>query len=394
MEELYLDHAATTPCAPEVVTAMMPFFAEYYANPHSSSHVSGALAAQSVEDARARVAGLIKADPKEIVFTSGATEANNLAIKGAARFSARHGGNRRRVITLATEHKCVLESVRDLAAEGFEPVILPVDANGCVDPERLKAALAEPTLLVSIMAANNETGVLQDIEALSALVRGAGALMHSDLAQAAGKIPFDSAWIDLGSISAHKIYGPKGVGALYVRHRPRARLEPLFSGGGQERTLRSGTLAPPLIAGFGVAADLARQRLAQDDAHLRALRQVFLETLALEGADFKLAAQDVPSLPGLFNLRLQGAPAVELLSCVPELALSVGSACSSADIAPSYVLTAMGMTHDAAQESLRLSPGRYTTAADMVRAARLLARAARNVRGSASGHATDTAGDA
>src|SRR3984885_5640044 len=256
---VYLDNQATTRCDPRVVAAMLPWFTEHYGNPHSVEHVMGTEAEAAVEDARLHVAVLIGADPKELVFTSGATESNNIAIKGAARFALHAGNERRRVVTVATEHKCVLESVADLAAEGFEPVFLPVRPDGRLDPDVLSQALMTPTLLVSVMAVNNETGVVQDVAGLAAIAKQAGALFHSDLAQAVGKIPLDvTGWkVDLASVSGHKLYGPKGVGALFVRRRPRVRLAPLFSGGGQERGLRSGTLPTPLIVGLGEACRLA-----------------------------------------------------------------------------------------------------------------------------------------
>src|SRR6185503_4348134 len=277
---VYLDNQATTRCDPRVVEAMLPWFSEQYGNPHSVEHVMGAEAEAAVEDARAQVAALVGADAKELVFTSGATESNNIAIKGAARFAG--STERRRVVTLATEHKCVLESVADLAAEGFEPVFLPVQPDGLLDPNVLREALQTPTLLVSIMAVNNETGVIQDIPALAAIAKQAGALFHTDIAQATGKIPLDlTGWkVDLASVSGHKIYGPKGVGALYVRRRPRVRLMALFSGGGQERGLRSGTLPAPLIVGLGEACRLAAAEMAQEAERLAGLRRRLLERLA------------------------------------------------------------------------------------------------------------------
>src|SRR5438309_8695763 len=278
---IYLDNQATTPCDPRVVEAMLPWFTERFGNPHSAEHAMGEEAADAVERARAEVAALIGAEPREIVLTSGATESNNIAIKGAARHALAVGDVRRRVITVNTEHKCVLESVADLAAEGFDPVVLPVERDGRLDPQILRDALATPTLLVTIMAVNNETGVIQDIPALAAIAREAGALFHTDAAQAAGKIPLDVAGIDLLSISGHKLYGPKGVGALYVRRRPRVRLAPLFSGGGQERGLRSGTLPTPLVVGLGEACRIAADEMADEAGRLAALRQRLLGRLAV-----------------------------------------------------------------------------------------------------------------
>ncbi|BCI65475.1 cysteine desulfurase family protein [Acetobacter aceti] len=382
MQEIYLDNAASTPCDARVMAVMAPLFAEEFANPHSDTHAPGKRAAEAVEQARGHVAELIGADPREIIFTSGATEANNLAIKGAARFRMKQGDGRKRIITVATEHKCVLESVRDMAQEGFEPVILGVNHNGRVDPANLRDALAVPTALVSIMAANNETGVMQDLSSLGRIVKEAGALLHSDLAQAAGKMVVDvrELDLDLASISAHKMYGPKGVGALFVRRRPRVRLEPLFSGGGQERGLRSGTLPSTLIAGFGEAARIARAEWQADDQRLSTLAQELFHGLSERQTPFVINAEAARRLPGIISLRLRGAPATRIMEALPEMALSVGSACSSADLAPSYVLTAMGLNPTEAAESLRLSPGRFTTPVDIVRVAELLADAAQRVR--------------
>ena len=261
---------------------MLPWFSEHYGNPHSAEHVMGRAAEAAVETARGQVAALVGADPREIVFTSGATESNNIAIKGAARFAARYGdGQRRQIVTVVTEHKCVLKSVADLKDEGFDPVFLPVGSDGLLDPEVLRDALTVPTLLVSVMAVNNEIGVIQDISVHAAIAREAGALFHTDIAQAVGKIPVDlTGWkVDLASVSGHKIYGPKGVGALFVRRRPRARVLPLFSGGGQERGVRSGTLPAPLIVGLGEACRLADEDIADDTARIAALRDLLLERL-------------------------------------------------------------------------------------------------------------------
>ncbi|MBF0890430.1 cysteine desulfurase [Gluconobacter sp. LMG 1744] len=374
---IYLDYLSTTPCDPAVVKAMLPWFGEDFGNPHSV-HGPGRKAAEAVERARESVAGLLGVEAREIVFTSGATEANNLAIKGAARHLVRLGDPRRRIITVATEHKCVLESVRALASEGFEAVVLGVDADGRVDPEILREALKVPTLFVSIMAANNETGVLQDIPQLAALVKAAGALMHVDLAQMAGKMPVSLRDVDLASVSAHKMYGPKGIGALYVRRRPRVRLEALFSGGGQERGFRSGTLPTPLVVGFGVAAELAVANMADEAVRLGLLRddlwvqlQNGLPGIALNGAG-------APRLAGALNVCLpEGLRALDVLEACPDVAASTGSACTAAEIAPSYVLTAMGLSAQKASQCLRLSVGRSTSKADIDRAAELLIAAAR-----------------
>ena len=378
---VYLDNQATTRCDPRVLAIMLPFFTEAYGNPGSAEHVMGRQAEAAVEAARAEVAALIGAEPREVVFTSGATESNNIAIKGAARNAIRMGDPRRRIVTVATEHKCVLESFADLAGEGFEPVVLPVRPDGLLDPDRLRQALAEPTLLVSVMTVNNETGVVQDIQALAAIARQAGALFHTDAAQAAGKIPLDvAAWgVDLLSLSGHKIYGPKGTGALFVRRRPRVRLVPLFSGGGQERGLRSGTVAPALVAGLGAACRLARLEMAEDAVRIAGLRDALLRQLqeALPGIEMNGDAR--ARIAGNLNLTFPAATAQQLMRAVPELCVSTGSACSSAEIEPSYVLRALGLSDDAAGRTLRIGIGRFTSAADIDYAAAALAAAHANV---------------
>ena len=378
---IYLDNQATTPCDPRVVAAMLPYFSEAFGNPHSVEHALGREAEAAVARARAEVAALIGATPREIVFTSGATESNNLAIKGAARFAARMENPRRRLITLATEHKCVLQATADLAEDGFEPVFLPVRPDGRLDPEALRMALATPTLLVSVMAANNETGVLQDITALAALAHQAGALFHTDAAQAVGKIPIDvtAQGIDLLSISGHKLYGPKGVGALYVRHRPRVRLAPLISGGGQERGLRSGTLPAPLIVGFGEACRLAGAEMAAEAERLAGLRERLLARLSDAIPGISVNGSREHRLAGNLNLAFPAARAETLLADLPDLCLSTGSACSSAAVEPSYVLGAMGVPAEVAARSLRIGIGRFTSAAEIdLAAAMLIAAHARN----------------
>ncbi len=372
---VYLDNQATTPTDPRVVDAMLPWFTERFGNPHSAEHRMGTEAEAAVEAARAEIAALIGAEPREIVLTSGATESNNIAIKGAARFALAAGTPRRRIVTVATEHKCVLESVADLAAEGFEPVVLPVEPDGRLDEGRLRDALATPTLLVSVMAVNNETGVVQDVAALAALARAHGALFHTDAAQAAGKIALDVDGIDLLSLSGHKLYGPKGVGALYVRRRPRVRLAPLFSGGGQERGLRAGTLPTPLVVGFGLACRLAQAEREGDEARIAGLRQRLLDGLSVPVSINGSVAHRVA---GNLNLTF-AAPALQMLQRMPELCVSTGSACSSAAIEPSYVLRALGLDDGAAQRTLRIGLGRFTSPADVDFAAAALSEAARHL---------------
>ena len=364
---VYLDNQATTRCDPRVVAAMLPYFSEEYGNPHSAEHVMGQKAEAAVETARGHIAALLGADAREIVLTSGATESNNIAIKGAARFAKSMGHERRRVVTVATEHKCVLESVADLAAEGFEPVVLPVGADGLLDPAMLRDALAVPTLLVSVMAVNNEIGVIQDIPALAAIAKAAGALFHTDLAQATGKIPLDlTAWkVDLASVSGHKLYGPKGVGALFVRRRPRVRIAPLFSGGGQERGLRSGTLATPLIVGLGEACRLAAAEMAAEAERIAGLRAELLGRLREALPGIAVNGSWDARIAGNLNLTFPATTAAALMRHAPDLCVSTGSACSSAEVEPSYVLKALGLSDDAAERTLRLGIGRFTSAADI-----------------------------
>jgi cysteine desulfurase len=374
---VYLDNQATTRCDPRVVEAMLPWFTESYGNPHSAEHVMGQQAEAAVEAARGHVGALVGAEVNEIIFTSGATESNNIAIKGAARFAKRMGDPRRRIITVATEHKCVLEAVGDLAEEGFEPVFLAVRADGLVDPDALRAALSVPTLLVSVMAVNNETGVIQDISELAAIVKEAGALLHSDLAQAVGKVPVDvTRWkVDLASVSGHKLYGPKGVGALFVRRRPRVRLLPLFSGGGQERGLRSGTLPTPLIVGLGEACRLAGLEMAEEADRVGSLRGGLLERLRRGIPGIRLNGSLEARIPGNLNVTFPGATASDLMAAVPDLCVSTGSACSSAAVEPSYVLRALGLSDDEASRTLRIGIGRFTSAADVDYAAAALSAA-------------------
>jgi cysteine desulfurase len=341
-------------------------------------HALGREAEAAVEQARAAVAALIGAEPAEIVFTSGATESNNLAIKGAARFAAAQGSERRRIVTLATEHKCVLESVRDLRHEGFEPVVLPVTADGLLDPAVLAEALAVPTLLVSVMAVNNEIGVVQDLPAIAAAAKAAGALVHCDAAQAGGRVALDVRQLplDLISLSAHKMYGPKGVGALYIRRRPRVRLLPLFSGGGQERGLRSGTLPAPLLVGFGEAARLTAAEGRLDEGRAAQQRARFLARLSAAVPGLRENAARAPRIAANLNITFPGgADAQAIMAAAPGLCVSTGSACSSASVEPSYVLRALGLPEGEARATLRIGIGRFTSPRDIDTAADLLAEA-------------------
>jgi cysteine desulfurase len=373
---VYLDHQATTPCDPRVLAAMLPWFTDAFANPHSVEHALGRAAEAAVEQARAELAAAIGAEPREVVFTSGATESNNIAIKGAARYARAAGDPRRRIVTVATEHKCVLESVADLRAQGFEPVVLLVRRDGTIDPAILAEAVETPTLLVSVMAVNNEIGVLHDLAALATIAKRAGALFHTDAAQALGKIPLDvGLGIDLMSISGHKLYGPKGVGALYVRRRPRVRLAPLFSGGGQERGLRAGTLPTPLIVGLGVAARLSQDEQAIEAERLLALRDRLLHRLEQSMPGLSVNGSLSARIPGNLNVTFPAASAAALMEAVPALCVSTGSACSSAALEPSYVLRAIGLSDAAAARTLRIGIGRFTSAADIDFAADALADA-------------------
>lgn len=376
---VYLDNHSTTPVDPRVLAAMRPWWEDNFANPGSVEHAMGREAEEAVEEARRHAAELIGAEPSEIILTSGATESNNLAIKGAARFAAGQGTDRRRVVTLAIEHKCVLESVRDLATEGFEPVVLPVGPDGVLDLERLRAALQEaPTLLVSAMAVNNEIGVVQDLAAIGALVKEHGALFHTDAAQAAGRVPLDVQDIraDLLSLSGHKIYGPKGIGALYVRRRPRVRLAPLFSGGGQERGLRSGTLAAPLAVGFGEACRIAAAEAVLDAGRIAGQRDRFLEALRAAVPGIEINGSLEHRVPGNLSIAFPGGvTAQDIMAAAPEVCVSTGSACSSAEVEPSHVLKALGLPEARARATLRIGIGRFTSPADVDRAAAALAAA-------------------
>ncbi|KAF5373678.1 hypothetical protein D9758_000873 [Tetrapyrgos nigripes] len=361
---IYLDMQATTPVDPRVLDAMLPFLTDQYGNPHSRTHAYGWEAEQAVEDARKHVADLIGADTKDIVFTSGATETNNMAIKGVARF---HKEKKKHIITTQTEHKCVLDSCRKLGEEGFDITYLPVENNGVVDLNVLEAAIRPDTSLVSIMTVNNETGVIQPIKEIGALLRKhRGIYFHTDAAQATGKIIVDvnEMNVDLMSISGHKLYGPKGVGAAYVRRRPRVRLEPIINGGGQERGLRSGTLPTALVVGLGEAARIAKKEMARDRAHIEALSRRLIEGINSQ-VEHVVRNGDVEGYPGCVNLSFSYVEGESLLMALKDIALSSGSACTSASLEPSYVLRALGAAEDMAHSSLRFGIGRFTTEAEV-----------------------------
>ncbi|MDQ2068719.1 aminotransferase class V-fold PLP-dependent enzyme [Natronospira bacteriovora] len=365
---IYLDYAATTPADPRVVADMMECLGPdgCYANP-ASDHPAGRAARERVEQAREQVARLIGAEPREVIFTSGATESNNLAITGAARF---HRDRGRHIVTSPTEHKAVVDVCRSLEREGFEITWLEPDRRGLVDAGQLRAALRDDTILVSLMHVNNEIGVTQDVAGLAAIARERGVLFHVDAAQSAGKLPIrlDQWPVDLLSLSAHKFYGPKGVGALFLRRRPRARVEALMHGGGHERGLRSGTLATHQIVGLGRAAEIAREEQAGEHARLQSLRQRLLDGL-LALSDVSVNGHTEQCVPGILNLHFGGLHGEALKAWLePHLAVSGGSACTSAHVAPSYVLRALGRSDAEAERSLRLSLGRFTTEAEVEQA--------------------------
>jgi cysteine desulfurase len=358
---IYMDNHATTPVDPRVLEAMLPYFTDRCGNAASRNHAFGWQAEEAVEVGRKQVAELIGATAKEIVFTSGATESDNLAIKGAARMYREKGNH---LITAVTEHKAVIDTCKHLEKEGFEVTYLPVGTDGLVDLERLRAAITERTILISIMAANNEVGVLQPVAEIGKLARERGVLFHTDAVQAAGKVPFDvnAMNVDMASLSAHKMYGPKGVGALYVRRRnPRVLLTPIIDGGGHERGMRSGTLNVPGIVGFGKAAALCREELAAESARLTALRDRLADGLRSRLDDISINGSMAHRLPGNLNVSFAYVEGESLLMGINDVAVSSGSACTSATLEPSYVLKALGVGDDMAHSSIRFGLGRFNT---------------------------------
>ena len=362
----YLDMSSTTPMDPRVLDTMLPFMIGSYGNPHSRTHQFGWESEQIVELARTQVASLIQADAKEIIFTSGATECNNMAIKGAAHFYAKRG---KHIITTQTEHKCVLDSCRSLEQEGFDVTYLPLmHSTGLVDMNQLREAIREDTILISIMAVNNEIGTLQPLKEIGTLCHERKIIFHTDAAQMLGKLPIDvnDMNIDLMSMSSHKVYGPKGVGALYVRRRnPRIRLEPLFSGGGQERGLRSGTVPHTLCAGFGKACELAQQEMSYDQEWISYLSHKLQKGIE-ENIPMVIRNGDpVHNYHGCLNYSFAYVEGESLLMALKNIAVSSGSACTSASLEPSYVLRALGVDDELAHSSLRFGIGRFTTEAEV-----------------------------
>ena len=376
---IYMDHHATTPVDPRVLEAMLPYFGVEFGNAASKSHVFGWRAEEAVEAARAEVAAIVGATAREIVFTSGATESDNLAVKGVAQF---HQGRGRHLVTCQTEHKAVLDSLHALERQGFEVTFLPVGSDGRLDPGALERALRPDTILVSVMAANNETGVLQPVEEIGRITRERGVLFHCDAVQAVGRVPFDveRANVDLASLSAHKLYGPKGVGALYVRRKPRARLIAQMDGGGHERGLRSGTLNVPGIVGFGKACALAAAELPAESARLLALRERLRRGIDAAVDRVTVNGSLEHRLPGNLNVSFAWVEGEALMMAMKDVAVSSGSACTSASLEPSYVLRAMGVPDDLAHSSIRFGLGRFNTEEEVDWVVELLGRKVKKLR--------------
>ncbi|PQV53247.1 IscS subfamily cysteine desulfurase [Paraburkholderia sp. BL21I4N1] len=360
---IYMDYSATTPIDPRVVDKMIPYLREQFGNPASRSHSYGWDAERAVEEARENVAKLVNADPREIIWTSGATESDNLAIKGAAHFYKSKG---KHVITVKTEHKAVLDTCRELEREGFEVTYLDVKDDGLIDLDKLKAAIRPDTILVSIMSVNNEIGVIQDIEAIGEITREKGIIFHVDAAQATGKIEIDlqKLKVDLMSFSAHKTYGPKGIGALYVRRKPRIRIEAQMHGGGHERGMRSGTLATHQIVGMGEAFRIAREEMATENERIRMLRDRLLRGLS-EMEETYVNGDMEQRVPHNLNISFNFVEGESLIMAVKDVAVSSGSACTSASLEPSYVLRALGRNDELAHSSIRFTVGRFTTEQDV-----------------------------
>jgi len=377
---IYMDNNATTRCDPRVVDAMLPFFTEQYGNAASRNHAFGWKAEEAVEEAREQIGSLINAGAKEMIFTSGATESNNLALKGVAAMYKKKGNH---IITTVTEHKAVLDPCKRLERDGFQVTFLPVDKFGQVSAQQVAEAMTDKTILVSVMAANNEIGTLQPIKDIGQLCKKRGILFHTDAVQAVGKIPVDveAMGIDLLSLTAHKIYGPKGIGALYVRRKdPRVRLDPLIDGGGHERGMRSGTLPVPLIVGFGQACDIARAEMPVEAERLLQLCERLRRGICAGLEEVSLNGHPTERLPGNLNLSFAYVDGNALLMNLRDVAVSSGSACTSADPEPSYVLRALGVADDLAHSSIRFGLGRFTTVEEVDRVIAEVIRAVMHLR--------------
>ncbi len=367
---IYLDYSATTPVDPRVAQKMIPFLTEQFGNAASRSHAFGWEAEKAVEEARGHVAALLNADSKEIIWTSGATEGNNLAIKGAANF---YKGKGKHIVTMKTEHKAVLDTVRELERQGFEATYLDPEQNGLLDLEKFRAALRPDTVLVSVMMVNNEIGVIQPIAEIGEICRSKGIIFHCDAVQAAGKIPIDlqKLKVDLLTVTAHKVYGPKGIGALYVRRKPRVRIEPQIHGGGHERGLRSGTLPTHQIVGMGEAFRIAKLEMAAESERIRALRDRLLAGFK-DMEEVYVNGDLERRIPGNLNVSFNFVEGESLIMGIKEVAVSSGSACTSASLEPSYVLRALGRSDELAHSSIRFTIGRFTTEEEIDYAVKLL----------------------
>ncbi|XP_004288293.1 PREDICTED: cysteine desulfurase 1, mitochondrial-like [Fragaria vesca subsp. vesca] len=376
---LYLDMQATSPVDPRVVDAMLPYYLTRYGNPHSRTHMYGWESDSAVETARAQVADLIGASPKEIVFTSGATECNNISVKGVMHF---YRDKKRHVITTQTEHKCVLDSCRHLQQEGFEITYLPVKPDGLIDLDQLRAAIRPDTGLVSVMAVNNEIGVIQPMEEIGEICKEFKIPFHTDAAQALGKIPIEvDKWnVSLMSLSGHKVYGPKGIGALYMRRRPRIRVEPQMNGGGQERGIRSGTVPTPLAVGMGAACEIAKKEMEYDQKRISYLQERMLKGIKEQLDEVVVNGSVERRYPGNLNLSFAYVEGESLLMGLKEVAVSSGSACTSASLEPSYVLRALGVDEDMAHTSIRFGIGRFTTEEEIDRAVKLTVEQVKKLR--------------
>ena len=379
INNIYLDYQATTPVDKRVIDKMIPYFGEIYGNPHSRNHSFGWEAEQAVEVARENVASIIGANPKEIIFTSGATESNNLAIKGLADF---YGDKKNHIITCVTEHKCVLESCRLLSERGFEVTYLQVNKDGLIDIKDLESKINDKTLLVSIMGVHNEIGVIQPLKEIGEICRKNSVFFHTDCAQAIGKIKVDvnEMNIDLLSISGHKIYAPKGVGALYVRRKPRVRITAMMSGGGQERGMRSGTLSPALCVGLGEACRICADEIDEESKRITKLKKIFLEGIQGECTDIFINGSEKNRVPGNINLSFAYVEGESLMMGIKNLAVSSGSACTSASLEPSYVLKALGVSEELAHTSLRIGIGRYTSEKDIRNAVKVIVNEVKRLR--------------